>query len=168
MMRASLMALLMLGACKGGDDTDTDGLPATGDTDVTTGCGETVPTITEITLEDGGMSEGDQCGDEIVPMWLIQLEADDEDGDLTDYRMDVWFDKEVDGVVDDADDPASIEGTIDGDTCDVEKATIGMLLCVDGGAVDADTEYELLVVMYDAAGHASEAVITSGTTPAGP
>ena len=32
----------------------------------------------------------------------------------------------------------------------------------------ADTEYELLVVMYDAAGHASEAVITSGTTPAGP
>ncbi len=39
---------------------------------------------------------------------------------------------------------------------------------VDGCAFEYDTEYELLVVLRDAAGNESEAVVTSGTTPIEP
>jgi len=144
------------------------GLPATGDTDVPLECGDTPPIVEGVELSDNGLSEGDDCGDEIVPVWLIEVEGSDDDGDLTTWQIDVYYDKKIDGEVDLTDDPATVNGTLDEDECDADGATFGMLLCVDGGAVDFDTEYELAVVLTDEKGNASEPLIVVGTSPAEP
>jgi hypothetical protein len=56
---------------------------------------------------------------------LIEVEASDEDGDLDNYKLKVWFDSYPDGSDDTTGDPLKSAATVSQDDCAVLDATLG-------------------------------------------
>jgi hypothetical protein len=154
-MRWTLLgaALFALVACDGGDgsgiDTDKPPIPrGRGD------CGDTPPTIDQLVIEAGDpdwfeTSDGIKC----LPTVNITITPSDEDGDLTYYKMDVWWDGVVDGRVLPEGPLSRIEGALSQEDCDVFNVPgITMRLGIAGGGVTSpafNTETEFGVVVYD-------------------
>jgi hypothetical protein len=155
MLRGLLVTVSCLGlAACGASDSDTDSLPASGGAGDE--CGETIPVIEALVVEDAGMSEGDECGAEIRPRLRVGVEASDADGDLHYYTLKVWYDDVVDGeVLPEGDRVFQVDGPVgEGDACSVLGANVGMLLCVTGDPPFA-TEIEFGVVVFDDMDNAS-------------
>ncbi|MBT3223745.1 MAG: hypothetical protein HN348_32145 [Proteobacteria bacterium] len=56
---------------------------------------------------------------------MIEVEASDEDGDLDNYKLKVWFDSYPDGSDDTTGDPLKSAATVSQDDCAVLDATLG-------------------------------------------
>jgi hypothetical protein len=119
-------------------------------------CGETNPVIQELTVAvtDPQIYETSQ-GPRCLPTVSITVVPFDEDGDLHYYLMDVWWDDEIDGVVAPQGPFQRIEGTIQGEECEVTSVPgITMRLGI-GGSPPYETEIEFGVVIEDATGNRS-------------
>ena len=163
-MRGWMVAVFaVLAACKGGGD---DTVPIIADSGGGDDCGSTPPVIEALTIEDGGMSEGDACGAEIRPRVKISADMHDDDGDLSYWEMRVWWDEAIDASVDTSGAPQTVHGTV-GEECSVHDLTASMLLCVNGSGVPFDTDLEFGVVILDYHEHDSgPAELGSYHTPA--
>jgi hypothetical protein len=156
-------AAVALAACKGEEPVDTDPITATTGNPA---CGETDPVVEALTITNDGMSEGDQCGGTSRPQVRIETDGHDDDGDLHYWTLRVWWDEDVDGVVDPHTAYQEVHGTA-GDDCTVDDLTSAMLLCVNGNPPFA-TELDFGVVLIDALEHKSnggEPIVQSFTTP---
>ncbi len=137
----------------------------TGD-DTASTCGGTPPVVLSVSCENTGVKDHYETGVPTVTMGLW-IEVNDEDGDLTQYEMQVYFDDVIDGAVD----PASASGfnpitdSVEGNECEVTAATLGLNMYLQGGAPYFDTEYEWGVIIRDAGGVASELTLTTCYTP---
>lgn len=161
-MRWTLLGatLIALAACNDGNGTpgDDDDPPiprGRGD------CGDNNPTIDQLVIEATEpdwfeTNDGIQC----LPVVSITITPSDVDGDLTYYKMDVWWDNVVDGRVLPEGPLSRIEGALSQDDCDVFNVPgITMRMGIAGGGVtspsfDFDTEFG--VVVYDDVNNASE------------
>lgn len=155
-MRSILLGLtaLLMTACNGpgGDGSGTDE-PTTprgrGDD-----CGEHSPVIDQfdVTVGDPRWYET-ETGRQCLPTVVITVAPTDEDGDLTYYKMDVWFDEIIDERVLAEGEFSRIEGSIEGEDCGVESIPgLSMLLGIAGGgglSPSFDTETEFGVVVHD-------------------
>jgi len=166
-----VQAILSVG-CSGddgnGDDTSDAPIPrGRGD------CGDTPPTLGSVIATAGDpdwfeTSSGIKC----LPTVEVSIQPNDEDGDLTYYKMDLWWDGLVDGRVL-TDGPMSrIEGTLDGDDCEVFSVPgITMRLGIAGGgrtSPEFNTETEFGVVVHDDADNLSNdgvPQVVSAVTP---
>ena len=114
-------------------------------------------------------SSGVKC----LPTVLIEaVDITDDDGDLTYYKMDVWFDGVVDGRVLTEGVKSRIENRIEGEDCEVDFLPgVGMKLGIAGGGTSSpafDTETEFGVVIQDDNGNESydgEPKVISVVTP---
>ncbi len=158
------LALLWMGpllACAdGGQDSDeppdiTDGLP------VET-CGGTPPVAETLNIGNGGLRnfEGEEAPTVELELWLT-----DEDGDIHQGTMEIWYDQSLDDSVDTSSDPDAdrIYSGI-GDACLVAQATLNLAIRV-GTAFDYNTPYEFAALFVDADGDASNVLVASGVTP---
>ena len=160
-MRWTLLGLTLfaLPACTSDDgsgiDTDKPPIPrGRGD------CGDNAPTIDTLTIEASDpdwfeTNDGIQC----LPVVNITISPSDVDGDLTYYKMDVWWDNVVDGRVLPEGPLSRIEGALSQEDCDVFNVQgLTMRMGIAGGGTsspefDFDTEFG--VVIYDDPGNAS-------------
>jgi hypothetical protein len=155
-----LVGSLVVAGCNGGDGNGDDD---TGDPPIPDGrddCGDTPPTLgnIEIVAADPDWFET-SSGIKCLPTIEITIQPNDVDGDLTYYKMDVWWDGVVDGRVL-TDGPMSrIQGTLDGDDCEVFSVPgITMRLGIAGGgrtSPEFETETEFGVVVHDDADNLS-------------
>lgn len=148
-------------------DTTTTTLPHYSSTTLTdstpSGCEGIAPEITDIVAENGGMYS---TTDGKIPSLLFAIQMYDSDGDLTEVGYEVWYDTDVDGVTDTEGAPESSGGTtVDTADCMADDVTLNLTMGVDGGDLDFDTEYDFGMVIYDAAGYASEAAFVTTWTP---
>jgi len=112
-------------------------------------------------------------GVKCLPTVVIRaVDVTDPDGDLTYYKMDVWFDSVVDGRVLREGAKPRIENRVEGDDCEVDSLPgVGMNLGIAGGGTNSpafDTETEFGVVLQDDAGNESydgEPKVISVVTP---
>ena len=148
-----LMLLLLSIGCNGavGGDTDSPPSPASHSDQ----CGGNEPIIDEIEISNYGLTVfGEGPNAKEWPAILIDVSATDEDGDLDNYTMKVWFDSYPDGSVAITGDPLKSAATVSEDDCAVPDATLGMVIAVNGNP-PAATELEFGVVIVDAEGHQS-------------
>lgn len=163
-MRRFLFVLALAVGCTK-EDTD-NGTIGADDTDEDVDCNQNrAPVVEEFTVEPDGMSEGDECGDDIRPYILFQFDVTDEDGDLNQWRIQLWWDEVIDDDVSTDDAPISeIQGSLEPDFCDAKSGTVGVRLCVTGNP-PFQTEMEFGGRVRDASDNPSELQITTFTTP---
>ena len=102
------------------------------------------------------------------PSILIQLQASDEDGDLHDYQVDIWFDDELDEAVDRTSYNRITPGPVSLDVVACSAPTISSeveIVLLGGGVLNFDTVYEFAAVVTDASGLESAPALSSGKTP---
>jgi hypothetical protein len=153
-LRLSLFFAVPIG-CSG--DTDT------ADTAMTC-LGGAPPVITDLYCENTGLMTYSPTG-ELVPTLTVWASIEDEDGDLTAYTSELFFDDIIDGVANTERSLGMIEGTIDDEPCDVPTIILGTTVYLRGGQPLYDTRYEWGVVVTDAAGQLSELVSVTCKTP---
>jgi len=158
------LAWLLMGpliACTDGD-TDTDEPPDITDGTHTETCGGVAPIADELWISNGGLRnfEGDEA-----PTVSLELHLTDEDGDLHQGTMEIWFDETLDDDVDTSGDPDAerIYSGI-GDACFTDAATLNLAIRV-GTVFDYNTPYEFAALFVDAEGLASNVLVNSGVTP---
>lgn len=158
--------LALLAGCPDPNQKDTGGdevIEQGGDTDEET-CEGTNPVLSELTVENFGMYEFE--GEE-SPALKVTASGDDDDGDLHDMNLQIWWDDVVDGAVDTS--SSGVEGGFYamGDTdCGTFSANYNLLLEVDGDRFEYGVAYEFAAVIFDAAGlDSGEPVIASGVAP---
>ena len=168
MTRLTLLTTLVLAAACGKDEpaeeTDPPDLNNTDDTAST--CAGTPPIVAAVECENTGVKDHYETGEPTVTMGLW-VDVTDEDGDLTQYEMLIYFDSTIDGVVDPATATAfnPLTDSVNGNECEVTSARLGINMYLQGGEPFFDTEYEWGVVVRDANGVASELGMTTCYTP---
>lgn len=94
--------------------------------------------------------EGVKC---LPTVSIRAVNVEDPDGDLTVYKMDVWFDGVVDGRVLPEGVKSRVQQRVEGEDCEVDRlGGIGMNLGIAGGGTsspDFNTETEFGVVVID-------------------
>jgi hypothetical protein len=128
-----------------------------------TECTGTAPTITSLTVSNGGVMTFDEGDFATV---LVEIEVEDPDLDLARMRADLWWDAVVDGAVDTS--AAGLSGDwvqLGEEPCTIDRGGYGLRLAVGDGRFDPATLYEFAMVAYDAHEVASNVGIGAGTTP---
>ncbi len=161
MTRLSWLLLGPLVACSDGN-TDSDEPPdITGGTN-TEACGNTPPVADSLTIGNGGLHnfEGEDH-----PTVELELHLTDEDGDIHQGTMEIWYDEVLDDSVDTSGEPATdrIYSGL-GDACEVTEATLGLAIRV-GTVFDYNTPYEFAALFIDAEGEVSNTLVAAGSTP---
>jgi hypothetical protein len=161
MLSVTWLFLAPLLACSdGGEDS---GSPP----DITEGtqtetCGGISPVAESLVISNGGLRnfEGEDA-----PTVGLELILTDEDGDIHQGTMQIWYDELVDEAVDTDTDPYGdrIFSGI-GDACFVDRATLNLAIRV-GTEFDYNTVYEFAALFIDANGEVSNALVASGVTP---
>lgn len=129
-----------------------------------TSCGDTAPEIQAVVCENSGIKNHPDYGE--IPTFTLRTTVYDADGNLTYYQLFVDFDAVLDGVEDELDTQMNpVDGAIDGDSCDVTDASIGMTIYLNGNKPTFDTTYEWYVRVTDASGNISEPYMVECTTP---
>lgn len=160
----STLSWLILGpllACTAGSE-DTDAPPdITGGTNTET-CGGVAPIADALDISNGGVKnfEGEDA-----PTIGLSLHLTDEDGDIHQGVMAIWYDETIDGDVDTGGDPAldRIYSGL-GDACFVMDATLNLGIRV-GTVFEYNTGYEFAALFEDANGEVSNVLIAGGVTP---
>ena len=153
--------------CDGLVDEGPGGLPDSGlppdDTDAPTGdCGLAAPEMTGLSVENGGLYD---FGSGPEASLLFVVEASDADGDLHDMAIDVWYDEEVDGLVDTSGTaPIIAMVSISSEACEVPSVTVHLSSGI-GHSIPYGTEMDFAVAVVDAEGHLSDALVATAVTP---
>lgn len=105
--------------------------------------------------------------DGTVPGVELLVHITDDDGDIHRIAATLWFDDEVDGVIDTTSDPGrSVDYfDTDEDPCTVEALDYLLGVGVNGSDLEYDTHYEVAVVVMDDAGLTSNVSVAAGYTP---
>jgi len=144
-----------LGCSPGAAKDSTDDIPPpTGKED--TNCGDTDPEVYDISITNNGMMEFGE-GSQVTewPSILIEVSANDPDGDLTSFILDVWYDTNPDGDVSTgATNVVHRVDTVGGEDCSVEAATGSSILAITGNP-PMDQLVEFGAIITDLEGHES-------------
>ena len=172
MTRSTIAALAVLAsvttACgkdKGdsGDDSTGEVLPGGTDTDELT-CGGTPPVITSVQCEAAGLLEYEPGSS--LPTLLFSVDVTDEDQDLENMTVELYFDDEVDGTVSTTDSPYSPSiVTIDSTECVTPESGVNLTVFVSGVDPRYNLNYEWSIVVRDANDIAAEPFILECITP---
>ena len=160
--------LATLAAC-GGKAGDGDGdppAPTTGDRDSgdPVSCDGVIPPVIErLSLLNGGFEMFETAE---FPTINLEVEASDEEGDLHQMVVGIWFDGDVDGVVDSSGEPRwELAASTREDACDVTWDLKSNKVAVGIGELAYNTEYDFAVTVTDASGVESAPAVVSGSTP---
>ncbi len=122
------------------------------------------PVVTDMFCESTGVQTYPVTGED-VPTLTISADVSDEDGDLTEYTAQLFFDDTIDGVVDTSSALPAADGSYHAEVCEVPSIILNMVVYLRGGEPLYDTTYEWGLVVTDAAGNVSELGQTECTTP---
>ncbi len=165
MIRLALWATLMLVGCKDKAEEDTgegELIDASGDGDDGE-CGGTPSVITSVTCTPTIGDVGDQLDQ---PILRFDVVATDEDGDLDAYRLSLYLDETIDGVVLPEGSPyGPSTGTTDGGECTTTEVNLGLRAGIPGTFPALETRYEWGLVLTDAGGVDSAIYTVACTTP---
>ena len=153
-------------ACKNKDATDSGAPPPI---DVTDGeveeCSGSAPEILDVTCENTGLQPHFETKEDTVTM-AIWVSASDEDGDLHQYGLEIFFDEVVDDSVDTSTAQFSpLTGTLDSPECGATAANVGTTMFLTGGTPAYNTVYEWGIIVTDAHGMSSDLVTMACVTP---
>ena len=154
--------------CSGKDDGDSGGpvISAGGDGDDVGVCEGTIPVVNALSCVNTGILPHYETGEDTVTMKLV-IDMSDADGDLHQYRMEIFLDDEVDGVVSSSDSPfGPVNQTLNVEECAGFEAGVELTLYLTGLNPAYDTEYDWGIILTDAAGYESDMFVTSCITPA--
>lgn len=170
--RAAALGLFALTAglvaCGDKEDEDTGGeiIDAGGDGDDIGVCEGTVPVVSNLTCVNTGIQPHFETGEDTVTMALL-MDISDDDGDLHQYRMEIFLDEEIDGAVTSSDSPFSpLTQTLNVEECAGYEADIELTLFLEGLLPAYDTEYDFGIIVTDANGYESDMHVASCITPA--
>jgi hypothetical protein len=159
----ALLALL-LGCSPAEDPGDPPPIPKGGDTgDTAVDCSGVAPVITSLQARADGLHEDEQG--QTFPAMVFELQADDADGDLSfvSYRM--WWDDQLDGVVDTSV-AAPVQGQAAISTTRCASFSVGLNLSLSSQGNPAyDTWHDFAVALADEAGIWSEPALCQGAMP---
>lgn len=126
--------------------------------------GGTPPVITEMWFENTGM---DRYENDLYPTLTIWVSVEDEDWDLSSYKLSVYYDATIDDAVEaSASNGFSNSGTISDDgPCTAARGTVGLQLFLAGGGIEYNTLTEFGAVVMDENGVESEMAVESTYTP---
>ncbi|GEM_PF-6185241 len=137
-----------------GDDTDD---PFPGDS-----CGESIPVVTALTAENGGLYD---FGSGLSATVMFQVAAEDDDGDLHEHQLHIWTDSSPDGVVDTSGSAPMVAAvSVSTEACEVAEVTVDLRVEV-GHSLPAGEEVDVAIAVEDAAGHLSIPMVLTLTTP---
>jgi hypothetical protein len=167
-MTRSTLLLTLLSLCLGCqpevDEQDPPPIPKGGDTgDTAVDCAGVAPVITSLVARADGLHEDEQG--QTYPAMVFELQADDVDGDLSFVRYRMWWDADLDGVVDTSG-SASVQGqaAISSTRCD--SFTVGLNLSISSQGNPAyNTWYDFAVTLADEAELWSEPAFCQGAMP---
>jgi hypothetical protein len=126
---------------------------------------DAAPVVADMFCESTGIQTYPVTGED-VPTLTISADVSDEDGDLTSYTAQVFFDETLDGVMDtSAGELSSADGSYHADVCTVPSLILNMVVYLRGGEPLYDTTYEWGLQVTDAGGNASEIGVVECTTP---
>lgn len=162
---ASVPAFLVsLSGCTGKEEEDSSDPPDLHGED-TADCNANAPVLTSVTINNGGLQTFD---DGEHPTVGIEMQVEDDDGDLDVLSMYVWFDAVVDGTVDvSGEAPLAVEAWLFDGVDECTKFTAGLTLKpeVSGGMFEYNARYEFAVVAKDHHQVASAPMVADGVTP---
>lgn len=125
----------------------------------------TAPEISALSLTNGGMVEDPESGDS-RPSVEIGVTATDADGNLNTMQVDLWFEDDADGSVDDSATPAvSTSVDLGTEACASLDGATTISLVVTGGTLSVATRYDVGARVTDAEGDVSAVAVTQGSTP---
>lgn len=126
--------------------------------------GINAPVIVSMELENTGLQRFEN---DDLPTLTVWVEAEDEDYDLASYKLEVYYDADIDGVVEaNSTHGFSNSGTLSDDgTCTARGGTVGLTLGLAGGGIEYDTLTEFGAIITDGHGMSSEMSVISGYTP---
>lgn len=154
------VALSLAGACRAAPEDKGDTGADSGSVSCVPG---TAPEIDGFSIDEGtSTAEG--------PSLLVELTASDSDGDLHSYQVDLWFDEQVDGSVDEGSDNHITPGPVALDVAACAAPAIASevnIVLLGEDVLAYDTLYEFAAVVTDAAGLSSAPAITTAQTPSG-
>jgi len=166
---ATLTAVAALSTACGGDKEDTgqdttgEELPGGGDTDDLE-CGGTPPVVTSVQCEAAGLLEYEPGSS--LPTLLFSIEVTDEDRDLENMSVELYFDDEVNGTVSTTESPYTPSiVTIDSTECVTPASGVNLTVFVSGVDPRFNTLYEWSIVVRDANDTAAEPFIIECITP---
>jgi len=153
-------------ACKDKSDVDSSEPPPIAVTDgETEECEGIAPEITDVSCENTGLQPHFETKEDTVTM-AIWVSASDEDGDLHQYGLEIFFDEVVDDSVDTSESQFSpLTGTLDSPECGATAANVGTTMYLTGGTPAYNTVYEWGVIVTDAHGMTSELATVACVTP---
>lgn len=160
------MLWTILLACTQPDDTGSEAPPVRTD-DSAQVCEGNDPEITSFQLANGGLVDFDGTQS---PTIQLQVEATDDDGNLNQVVLEMWWEADGDGEVDTSGSPDNdYPTTLASDApCEVFEAAGNSKVALNlqvGGGIEANTLYDFAVRIVDASGESSQVVVTSGVTP---
>ncbi len=153
------------GGGDGGDGADGDGSGGDGgDGGGGVDCGSTAPEITGLTISNAGLVDVDGVD---TPSVTALINAQDIDGDLHEFIVDVYMDQTIDGeVADDISVFDPVSGSADGVPCEVDLLNLNMGLSFTAGSgITYGAPAEFGVYVYDAKGNLSNYFIAEGCIP---
>ncbi len=159
-----LSVLLLLGCPPAGDSLEPPPIPKGGDTgDSEVDCSGTAPVITGLEARADGLHELEQG--QLFPTMIFEITAEDDDGDLHFMSYELWFDCELDGVVDTTT-AASVSGqsTISSTRCGSYSVVLDLSLSSQGNP-PYDTWCDFALRVGDEAGLLSEVALVQGAMP---
>lgn len=163
-----LASSVALGACGDKEEEDTGGelIDAGSDGDDVGVCEGTIPVVNGLSCVNTGMQPHFETGEDTVTMALL-VDISDDDGDLHQYRMEIFLDEEIDGEVAAADSPfGPVNQTLNVDECAGYEADVELTLYLTGLNPAYDTEYDWGIILTDASGYESDIFVAACITPA--
>jgi hypothetical protein len=155
---------LLLGCAPEEDLGDPPPIPKGGDTgDTAVDCSGAAPVITSLTARADGLQENEQG--QTFPAMVFELQADDQDGDLSfvSYRM--WWDDELDGTVDTSG-AALVQGQAALSSARCDSFSMGLNLSISSQGNPAyNTWHDFAVAIADEAEIWSEPAFCQGAMP---
>lgn len=155
-MRRAASLLLLAAGCSGDKDTALDSAAPT--------CGGSPPVVSDLYCENTGLQVYPETG-ELTPTMTLWADVTDEDGDLTAYAAEVFFDDVLDGTVDTSRSFGVIEGFVNDGACAVPAIILGTTVYLRGGQPLYETVYEWGFTIEDAAGETSALASVTCKTP---
>ena len=173
-MRVSMKGVLVLSgflllatACDEKDEDSGGELIEAGGDDGDDGedCEGTPPSVVSVDCSNRGILPDPETSVE-MPAMNLNIHLDDEDGDLHQYRLELYLDETMDGTVDAADSPfGPLVGALEVDECAGFGTELNLTLYLQGGTPAYGTWYEWGLVVTDANGYVSETFVFECGTP---